>query len=104
MGCYRLEPGAIVVTVRLTPHAARDAIEGLGRLADGQAVAHARVRALPEDGAANTALIALLAKAFRRPKSSVELVSGQTARVKQVRIAGHPAELVRIVDSWPTKK
>ena len=103
MACYRLEPGAIVLTIRLTPHANRDAIAGLGVLADGQAVAHARVRAVPEDGAANAALIALIAKTFRRPKSAVGLVSGQTARVKQVRIAGEPADLARIVESWPKK-
>jgi uncharacterized protein len=104
MGCYRLEPEAIVVTIRLTPHADRDAIEGQSVLADGQAVAHVRVRALPEDGAANAALIALLAKTFHRPKSAVGLVSGQTARVKQVRIAGDPADLARVVGTWPTKK
>ena len=104
MACYRVEPGAIVLTVRLTPRADRDAVEGIGILADGQAVVHARVRAVPEDGAANKALIALLAKIFRRPKSAVELVSGQTARIKQLRIAGEPADLAAIVESWPAKK
>ena len=62
MSCYRVEPGAIVLTVRLTPRADRDAITGISTLADGQVVASARVRAVPEDGAANKALIALLAK------------------------------------------
>ena len=100
MACYRVEPGAIVLTVRLTPRADRDAVEGIGILADGQAVVQARVRAVPENGGANRALIALLAKVFRRPKSVVELVSGQTARIKQLRIAGEPADLVQIVESW----
>ncbi len=104
MTCYRVEPGAIVLTVRLTPRADRDAVEGISILADGKAVAQARVRAVPEDGAANKALIALLAKRFHRPKSAIELVSGATARVKQLRIAGAPADLAAIVESWSSEK
>lgn len=102
--CYRVEPGAIVLTVRLTPRAARDAVEGIGVLADGQAVALARVRAVPKDGAANKALVALLAKTFHRPKSAVELVAGATSRVKQLRITGTPADLAAVVDAWPKGK
>jgi uncharacterized protein YggU (UPF0235/DUF167 family) len=104
MACYRVEPGAIVVTVRLTPRADRDAVEGIGILADGQAVVRARVRAVPEDGAANKALIALLAKALRRPKSAIELVGGASARIKQLRIAGDPAGLAAIVESWSAEE
>ncbi len=104
MACYRVEPQGIVLTVRLTPRADRDAIEGTGVLADGEAVAHARVRAVPEDGAANKALVALLAKAFHRPKSAVDLVGGASARIKRLRIAGEPAALASIVESWGTQK
>ncbi len=104
MACYRAEPAAIVLTVRLTPRADRDAIGGIGVLADGQVVALARVRAVPEDGAANKALIALLAKLFRRPKSAITLVSGASARIKQLRIVGEPADLAKIVESWSAEK
>lgn len=104
MACYRLVPDGLLLTVRLTPHADRDAVTGVGALADGQEVAHVRVRAIPEDGAANKALVALLAKTFHRPKSTIELVSGATARVKQVRIAGAPAELAAVVQSWSPEK
>lgn len=104
MSCYRVEPGAIVLTVRLTPRADRDSFEGVGVLADGQAVAHARVRAVPADGTANAALIALTAKVFHRPKSAIALISGASARIKQLRIAGAPAELAAVVDSWSAKK
>ena len=104
MSCYRVEPGAIVLTVRLTPRASRDAIDGIGALADGQIVAQVRVRAVPADGAANKALVALLAKVFHRPKSAIELVSGATARVKQLRVAGAPADLAAIVESWSAGK
>ena len=104
MACYRIEAGAIVLTIRLTPHADRDAVEGISTLADGRMVAQARVRAVPEDGAANKALVALLAKLFHRPKSAIQLAAGATARVKQLRITGEPADLVAVVDSWSTEK
>jgi hypothetical protein len=104
VSCYRAEPGAIVLAVRLTPRADRDSIADISVLADGQMVAQARVRAVPEDGAANRALVALLARVFRRPKSAIELVSGATARIKHLRIAGEPGELAAIVESWPAGK
>jgi len=100
---YRIETGAIVVAVRLTPRADRDAVEGVGMLADGREVARVRVRALPEEEAANAALVRLMAKTFRRPKSAVTIVAGAGQRLKQIRIAGDAAELVRIVESWPKR-
>jgi uncharacterized protein YggU (UPF0235/DUF167 family) len=53
----------------------------------------ARVRALPEDGAANAALIALLAKGLKLPKSSLVLDSGGKGRVKTVIATGEAAVL-----------
>jgi uncharacterized protein (TIGR00251 family) len=103
MSCYRREADGIVLAVRLTPRANRDSADGIGTLSDGQQVALARVRAVPEDGAANDALVALLARTFGRPKSAVTLVRGATQRVKHVRIAGAPEALAAVVDSWPVK-
>lgn len=48
--------------VRLTPSGGRDAIDGVETDAEGQAYVKARVTAVPEDGKANKALIALLSK------------------------------------------
>ena len=45
------------------------------------------------DGAANKALIKLVAKRFGVPKSSVEIAAGATARIKTLRIAGDPDAL-----------
>lgn len=56
---------------------------------DGHARLKIRVRAAPDKGAANTAVIKLLAKALGVPKTSLSLISGQTARMKTV----HAAEL-----------
>ena len=79
--------------LRLTPKGGRDALEGIEALADGRLVLKARVRAAPEDGRANAALIDLLATALHAPKSALTLVSGQTARVKKIHVAGDPAGL-----------
>jgi uncharacterized protein (TIGR00251 family) len=96
---YRRETAGIVVAVRLTPKADRDAIEGTGVLADGREVVRVRVRAVPEVGAANKALVRLIAEALKHPKSAVEVVSGATQRLKQIRIAGDPDDLVRRVEA-----
>ena len=89
----RLGSGAVSFHVRLTPKGGRDAVEGWETASDGSQHLKARVRAVPEDGKANAALIALLAKTLAMPKSSVHIASGATARLKRVEIAGDPAAL-----------
>lgn len=98
--CYRREADGIVLAVRLTPRAGRDSVDGVGALSDGRAVALARVRALPAEGEANAALIALIAKRLRLPRSAVTIAAGHGARLKQVRIAGDPDALAKEIDGW----
>ncbi|HHK75008.1 MAG TPA: DUF167 domain-containing protein [Rhizobiales bacterium] len=81
------------LSIRLTPKSSRDAIDGVVALADGQKVLRARVRAVPEKGKANTALIRLLAKTLKLPRSQVTLASGATSRIKTVKLEGDPARL-----------
>lgn len=56
----------------------------------------ARVSAAPVDGAANEALIALVAKSFAVPRRSVSITAGQTARLKRLMIAGDADMLARV--------
>ena len=70
------------LTVRLTPRGGRDRIEGWAVDADGRAHLKVRVAAPPVDGAANDALVRLIAKALGRPASAVRIVSGDTARTQ----------------------
>ncbi|MDX2157406.1 MAG: DUF167 family protein [Hyphomicrobiaceae bacterium] len=84
-------PG-LLVRVRLTPKASRDAVEGIEATADGPAL-KARVRAVPEDGAANAALERLLAEWLGVPRSTVELVAGGKSRVKTLCVAGDAEKL-----------
>ena len=78
----------MLIAVRVTPRGGRDAIDGWRLDADGRPVLKLRVAAAAADGAANAAVLALLAKALRRPKSSLTLVAGQTARLKRIEVAG----------------
>ena len=101
MPCHRVVPGGVVLSVRLTPKAARDSVDGIGRLFDGREVVMAHVRAVPADGAANAALIALLGKALKVPKSAIGLAAGGAARLKQVKVAGDAARLSAMIGTWP---
>jgi uncharacterized protein len=91
MSAFREEARGIVVHLRLTPKGGRDSIDGVAIGDDGRALLLARVRAVPEDGLANAALIALLSKTLKLRKSAFEIVSGATSRQKTVLITGEQA-------------
>lgn len=76
------------LTVRLTPRAASEGVEGWDTDDKGRPVLKVRVRAAPIDGKANAALIALMAKALDVPRSRIKLVGGDTARTKTLEIEG----------------
>ena len=77
----------------MTPRGGRDGIDGIETLSDGRSVLKVRVRAVADGGEANRAVTELLAKALGVPKAKVRLVSGATARLKQVAIDGDPVTL-----------
>ncbi|KSV61464.1 hypothetical protein N185_10590 [Sinorhizobium sp. GW3] len=83
------------LTVRLTPNGGRDAIDGLEAAADGEEYLKVRVRAVPEKGKANQALLAFLAKTLGLAKSKLYLISGETQRKKILRIESDPEELMK---------
>jgi len=76
------------VAVRVTPKGGRDGVDGWALDPAGRAFLKVRVSAPAADGAANAALCALVAKALRRPKSAVRIVSGETARLKMLEVEG----------------
>lgn len=85
----------LLLTVRLTPKGGRDLLEGVVLDAEGRPAIKARVSAPPVDGAANIGLIKLLAKVLGVSKSSIQFVSGETARIKRLRVVGNSVELER---------
>ncbi len=65
----------------MTPGARRDEV----RIADG--TVQVRVTAPPADGAANDAVLAVLAAAFDLPRRDLILLRGAAARIKLIGIA-----------------
>jgi len=96
---FRLRDDGIDLHVRLTPKAALDRIEGIETAADGRSHLKARVRAVPENGVANAALVRLVAKALGVPGSAVSVVAGGTSRLKTLRVVGDAAALVKSVEA-----
>ena len=92
--------GGLRLAVRLQPGARTSGLGGLTALADGGTALMARVTAAPEGGKANAALIALLAKSWRLPKGSFEIVAGRGSRNKTLLIAGDAAHLEEKLGAW----
>lgn len=88
----RAIPDGIAIRVRLTPRSQRDSIDGLEETAEGTAL-KARVRAVPESGAANAALEKLVAGWLGVPKSSVAVIAGGKSRLKTVAVSGNSEAL-----------
>lgn len=86
--------GGVRLRVKLCPKAARDRIDGVMDDAEGRAVLKVSVTAVPEDGKANAALIKLLAKRCKLPKTAFTIVSGATDRRKLLHIAGDAQTLL----------
>ena len=83
--------GVVVrVGVHVQPRAARSEIVGL----HGAAL-KVRLQAPPVDGAANEALVKLLADRLGVPRRSVHVVAGATSRAKTVEIEGPTETAVR---------
>ena len=78
-----------ILVVKATPRASKSEIAG----ADPEWL-RVRLQAPPVDGKANAALTELFAKTFRIPKRSVEILTGDTSRLKRVKLHGVPAQKV----------
>jgi uncharacterized protein (TIGR00251 family) len=79
--------GSVRVRVWLTPKSAADGIEGVERTVKGPAL-KVRVRAVPEKGKANAALVAVFAEWLGVARSSVEVAAGSRSRCKTLAVAG----------------
>jgi len=80
--------------VRLTPRGGADRIEGVTA-----GVLRVRVAAAPVDGAANVALLRLVASALGVPPSRLRIVTGATARRKVIEVEGLDPAVAR--SRWP---
>ena len=76
------------ITIRLTPCAKQNAILGWEDDLFGERTLKVHVTVVPETGKANNALIALLSKAWRIPKSAIAIKRGDKSRTKTLEIKG----------------
>jgi uncharacterized protein YggU (UPF0235/DUF167 family) len=93
---WRPDAACVVARFRLTPKSTNEAVDGVVETLDGPAF-QARVRAIPEDGAANRALEELVARWLGVAKQSVSLAKGGKSRLKFLRIFGDPGALDRLL-------
>lgn len=89
--------------VRLTPKASRTAVQGIAADAEGGHVLKVAVTAVPENGKANQALVKLLAKTWKLPKTAFTITAGATDRRKTLHVAGDPAVLAPHLRAHLTK-
>lgn len=82
------------IPVRLTPRGGADRVDGV---ADG--VLRVRVAAPAVDGAANRALLRLLADELDVARGAVRLAVGETSRTKVVEVEG--VDALAIAARWP---
>ena len=82
--------GGVELTVKVVPGASRSRLIGLWGNALRLAVA-----APPQAGQANAALLKLLANTFGVKRAAVSIVSGQTQRLKRIRVWGLTADQAR---------
>jgi len=94
---YALARDGVRLAVHLVPKAASDRVVGWAAAADGTVQLKVAVRAAPQAGAANDALLRFLADLLRLPRRQVTLALGATQRRKLVHLAGDPARLERLV-------
>ena len=92
MGGLRVQPTAtgVRVTVRVQPRASDNRVAGV----HGDAL-KVRLTAPPVDGAANVALVELLADTFGIPARDVTIVAGMSSRTKVVELARVTEDRVR---------
>jgi len=88
------ERAQVRIAVRLTPRGGADRVDGA---VDG--VLRVRVAAPPVDGAANKALLRLLADELGVPRGAVRLLSGEASRTKVVEADGVDAAV--LAARWP---
>jgi uncharacterized protein (TIGR00251 family) len=85
------------IAIRVTPRSARPGIGGWRPGADGREELEVRVAEAPADGAANAAVVKVLAKALGLARSEVTIASGHSSRHKRVAVPMGAEEARRLL-------
>src|SRR5262249_21441364 len=93
---WRPAKAGLLLAVRVSPKAYRDGIDGLAETSEGPAL-QGRVRAVPDQGEANTAVETVVAKWLGVAATKVAVTRGHKSRVKMLEIGGEPAMLEALI-------
>ena len=74
------------IAIRVTPRSAKPGIGAWREGPDGRAELEMRVAEAPADGAANEAVVKMLARALRLSRAQVAITSGHASRHKRVTV------------------
>lgn len=98
--CCDVTAEGIRLRLRVVPKSRREGPQGLAETAEGTQALKLGINAAPEDGKANAAIIALLAKHLSVAKAAISVAAGAKDRRKLVDIRGRPPELVAALEAW----
>lgn len=102
--CFKIVPTGIELAVHCTPNARMERIGDVVAGADGTHSLKLAVTVPPEDGKANKAVIALLSKSWKVPKTAISLLRGDTSRHKKFLITGSHDKLSKTLELWYDKR
>lgn len=88
------------MTLRVTPNASVDRIEGIVLRSESQPALKLKVSAIADKGKANAAVVKLLAKTWGIPRSNLSIVSGDKDRNKTLLVEGDPQECLDVLSDW----
>lgn len=99
MSFWTATQDGVRLRLKVRPQARRAGIDGVVADRDGEALSIS-VTAAPEDGKANAAVIALLARALDIAKSTISVTQGAASRRKTIHVAGDGTALSATLESW----
>ncbi|PHR55541.1 MAG: hypothetical protein COA43_15245 [Robiginitomaculum sp.] len=94
---WRAVSDGVVLHLSVTPKSSKDSV---GESVEGPSgcILKVKTRAIPDKGAANQAVVKLLAKWLGVPKTSIKIVSGSRSKLKTVQIAGNFEEIIKTLE------
>jgi len=94
---HSLRNDQVVFKVQVVPRSSRSEVVG-----EHNGALRVRIAAPPVDGAANEELIRILAKTFNVSRGAVKILSGHSAKLKQIGIEGSTNDVLARLnrDSW----
>lgn len=99
-GFWRTDGDDLLLAIRLTPRSAKEGTGGLWHDSAGAVWLQAQVRAVPEKGRANEALIRLLSRQLRIPAKDIVVDSGGGSRLKRLRLIGQARNAAAMIQDW----